>query len=428
MGQSESTAVNDENVTHLPIKKENALKNILFVDESNDLSKDTLTTKLKKHLKCLGPECSEAFYNYILKLSEEKSSSNCKLSYVVCIIRTISEIIAQCDSINGCAKFIINTFSHCNQEPSKSNIETFLEGLVTALSVHDSNTILQSETTTYFKEKLNKLPNDSISVCDIDDLLTKFPYFYHVVHLSISMLFFHKDKEIISNLLPQIDLQTSQPTNFAPLISQVDLAFLAYNMEGNDHPTWRLLFSSHLHGESFTKMSTSMVDQGPLLVVVRDRNGHVFGGYTSTNLQFKSIWQGDGNSFLFKLKPNMDCWHAKSYNDHFVYMNINQSTMPNGFGMGGQHGYFGLFLSDNFGQGHSWAKPKNTTFGSPQLSHGNHEFKLDRVEVWGVGEAPKNSDDEEDEESQTRDTSAKALLQVMGHEFRGDAFRDPDCS
>ena len=47
MGQSESTAVNDENVTHLPIKKENALKNILFVDESNDLSKDTLTTKLK---------------------------------------------------------------------------------------------------------------------------------------------------------------------------------------------------------------------------------------------------------------------------------------------------------------------------------------------------------------------------------------------
>ena len=63
--------------------------------------------------------------------------------------------------------------------------------------------------------------------------------------------------------------------------------------------------------------------------------------------------------------------------------------------MGGQHGYFGLFLSDNFGHGHSWAKPKNTTFGSPQLScHGNHEFRVDRAEVWGVGEAPKNSDDE----------------------------------
>ena len=71
---------------------------------------------------------------------------------------------------------------------------------MTALSVHDSNKFLQRETTTYFKEKLNKLPNDSISVCDIDDLMTKFPYFYHVVHLSISMLFFHKDKVLFLNI------------------------------------------------------------------------------------------------------------------------------------------------------------------------------------------------------------------------------------
>lgn len=294
--------------------------------------------------------------------------------------------------------------------------------------MHGSNKMLRSENTTYFKEILSKLPNDNLTECDLDDLLSTQPYFFLVVNLSISMLFFHKDKEIISEQLPQMEVGAQPRDDFVSLLSQVDVSFVNYNMEGNHLPKWRLLFSSHVHGESFTKMSTSMVDQGPLLVVVRDRQGHLFGGYTSTNVQFKSIWQGDVNSFVFTLKPTMECWHARSYNDHFVYLNVNQSTMPNGFGMGGQHDYFGLFLSHNYGSGHSWAKPKNTTFGSPQLSHDN-EFKVDRVEVWGVGEAPKNSDDEEEEDDvQKRDHSAKALLQVMGHEFRGDAFRDPECS
>ena len=79
---------------------------------------------LQHHLKCLGPECSEVFYNYILKLSDEKSNSKCKLSYGVCMIKTMSEIIAQCDNINGCAKFITNICSHCDQKPCNKNIET----------------------------------------------------------------------------------------------------------------------------------------------------------------------------------------------------------------------------------------------------------------------------------------------------------------
>lgn len=52
--------------------------------------------------------------------------------------------------------------------------------------------------------------------------------------------------------------------------------------------------------------------------------------------------------------------------------------------MGGQHGYFGLWLDSNFGCGHSRARPKCTTFGSPQLS-GEEDFTLDSMEVWAVG-------------------------------------------
>jgi len=47
--------------------------------------------------------------------------------------------------------------------------------------------------------------------------------------------------------------------------------------------------------------------------------------------------------------------------------------------------YFGLWLSADFGMGHSKAKPKCTTFSSPQLS-AKEEFKVQQLELWGVGD------------------------------------------
>lgn len=57
-------------------------------------------------------------------------------------------------------------------------------------------------------------------------------------------------------------------------------------------------------------------------------------------------------------------------------------------GMGGQHGYFGLWLDSDFGRGHSRARPKCTTYGSPQLS-GEEDFTMDSMEVWAVGKPPE---------------------------------------
>lgn len=58
-------------------------------------------------------------------------------------------------------------------------------------------------------------------------------------------------------------------------------------------------------------------------------------------------------------------------------------------GMGGQLNYFGLWLDENFGSGHSRGQPSCTTYGSPQLSS-EEEFKIDRLEAWGVGVPPEN--------------------------------------
>ena len=53
--------------------------------------------------------------------------------------------------------------------------------------------------------------------------------------------------------------------------------------------------------------------------------------------------------------------------------------------MGGQLDYYGLWLSADYGKGHSKARPSCTTYGSPMLS-ASEEFELDILELWGVGE------------------------------------------
>ena len=57
--------------------------------------------------------------------------------------------------------------------------------------------------------------------------------------------------------------------------------------------------------------------------------------------------------------------------------------------MGGQLNYFGFWLDDDFGSGHSRGQPACTTYGSPVLS-AEEDFKLDMLEVWGVGVPPEN--------------------------------------
>lgn len=57
--------------------------------------------------------------------------------------------------------------------------------------------------------------------------------------------------------------------------------------------------------------------------------------------------------------------------------------------MGGQLNYFGFWLNEDFGSGHSRGQPSCTTYGSPVLS-AEEEFKLDRLEAWGVGVPPEN--------------------------------------
>lgn len=55
---------------------------------------------------------------------------------------------------------------------------------------------------------------------------------------------------------------------------------------------WRLLFSTKTHGESFQSLLHQISHQGPTLVIIRDTDGHVFGGFASTSWAIKSQFEG----------------------------------------------------------------------------------------------------------------------------------------
>lgn len=110
-----------------------------------------------------------------------------------------------------------------------------------------------------------------------------------------------------------------------------------------------------------------------------------------------------------------------------MYLNQNQQTMPNGLGMGGQHGYFGLWLDSDFGRGHSRARPKCTTYGSPQLS-GEEDFTLDSMEVWAVGKPPEPEGEEGEAKKSILDVDPEiqAMMEIAGKTMHSQGLREPE--
>lgn len=122
----------------------------------------------------------------------------------------------------------------------------------------------------------------------------------------------------------------------------------------------------------------------------------------------------------------MAVYTSTGYNDHYMYLNHRQQTIPNGLGMGGQHNYFGLWIDVDFGKGHSKAKPKCTTYSSPQLS-AQENFRFEKMEVWGVGDAPVLQQAKSSRSVLDKNPEARILLEASGRSRHSEGLRDvPD--
>ncbi|MQL95545.1 hypothetical protein Taro_028209 [Colocasia esculenta] len=146
---------------------------------------------------------------------------------------------------------------------------------------------------------------------------------------------------------------------------------------------WKLLYSSAVNGQSFNTFlgNISNVD-GPTVLVIKDEEGYVYGGYASQPWERHSDFYGDMKSFLFQLYPKASIFRPTGANANLQWcaVNFSSDSIPNGIGFGGRPNHFGLFLSASFDQGHTFTC---ITFDSPCLSKTNL-IQPDVIECWGI--------------------------------------------
>ncbi|XP_048503824.1 uncharacterized protein LOC104898271 isoform X2 [Beta vulgaris subsp. vulgaris] len=146
---------------------------------------------------------------------------------------------------------------------------------------------------------------------------------------------------------------------------------------------WKLLYHSSYHGQSFnTFLGNVSVDEGPTLLIIKDTDGYIYGGYASQPWQKHSDFYGDLKCFLFQLHPKVSIFRPSGANNNLQWCAVNYSSesIPNGIGFGGRVNHFGLFLTANFDAGQTF---ECTTFGSPGLSKSNR-ITPEVIECWSV--------------------------------------------
>lgn len=154
---------------------------------------------------------------------------------------------------------------------------------------------------------------------------------------------------------------------------------------------WKLVYHSAFNGLSFnTFLGNISNDEGPTVLIIKDKQGYIYGGYASQPWDRHADFYGDMKSFLFQLYPTASIFRPTGANSNLQWcaVNFSSASIPNGIGFGGRVNHFGLFVSANFDQGHTFAC---TTFGSPCLSKTN-QICPEVIECWRV--VPKGAQQE----------------------------------
>lgn len=146
---------------------------------------------------------------------------------------------------------------------------------------------------------------------------------------------------------------------------------------------WDLLYHSSVHGLSFNTFLSRLTSVGgPSILLIKDQDGNVFGGYASQSWERNHDFFGDLKCFLFTLQPQTAIYRATGANNNMLWCAVNymSESIPNGVGFGGQKHHFGIFLPASLDCGYAFP---SVTFGNPCLSN-KSTFGIDTIECWGV--------------------------------------------
>ncbi|CAM6129762.1 unnamed protein product [Calypogeia fissa] len=154
-------------------------------------------------------------------------------------------------------------------------------------------------------------------------------------------------------------------------------------LQQQDTQGWALLYHSSMNGLSFnTFMGNVLGVGGPTILVIKDKEGCVHGGYASQPWEKHPDFYGDMKCFLFTLQPRVSIYRPTGSNNNLQWCAYNyiSESIPNGIGFGGQIHHFGLFVAGSFDRGHT---RYSVTFGNPALST-KEDIIPQTIECWGV--------------------------------------------
>lgn len=163
------------------------------------------------------------------------------------------------------------------------------------------------------------------------------------------------------------DIITQEQANF---IDQNLPSYLRANM-------WINIYSNVRHGKSYRTMLRQSNNKGPVIILLQDKNGSIFGGYYSADLNVKDRFVGNGESFLFKFtgKDDFKVWPATGENEFFCRCDNDCIMM-------GSDPFAGFYIDNELKKGSSNICK---TFNNEQLSY-NSQFLLRKQEIWGFDE------------------------------------------
>ncbi|XP_039720218.1 TLD domain-containing protein 2 isoform X1 [Pteropus medius] len=138
------------------------------------------------------------------------------------------------------------------------------------------------------------------------------------------------------------------------------------------HP-WRLAFSTSRDGFSLRSLYRQMEGRsGPVLLVLRDQDGQIFGAFSSAALRLSKGFYGTGETFLFSFSPRLKVFKWTGHNSFFVKGDLDSLMMGSGSGQ------FGLWLDGDLYHGGSHPC---ATFDNEVLAR-QEQFCIKQLEAW----------------------------------------------
>lgn len=137
---------------------------------------------------------------------------------------------------------------------------------------------------------------------------------------------------------------------------------------------FKLIFDPDEHGNSMRTFYLKTKNIKSYVLVIKDENNNIFGGYISDEIRSSENFYGTGETFVFTFfkSERIHCFPSTGVNDLYV------RTDEDSISLGASNNLYSLFIKGDFDSGYTG---NTQTFKNPELTE-NTKFNIIRMELW----------------------------------------------